>query len=311
MDLNGKINEYLSTIRENYQAAKNFSVKEPKICAGVIRTTLEVAVKLLWLKKYNIEPTWLNKDGYESFVLYNAMVDSKVASLFNNITISDMHLIRKTCNDVLHDKSTLTVGMAQELLNRLEKCVEAIQSVIDLNVIARRDVNLLTKQKEIKAMPLVETNKNPRASGRNVEAEQIVFWDMLNKALDENGNPFFFVSRTHYAHINKSKLNSKVCLCLEFVVTKKVLRIGIYINNDEKTPHYDRLFEKREEIEEKLGFAPKWISGCKGSNTRRVAVELPFIPYEHEDYWRLIESALHKIVRYIDVCSIYLPEAFE
>lgn len=54
--LTGKTDVYVSLIKENYKAAKNSSIKEPQVCAGAIRTALEAAVKLLWLKKYNKEP---------------------------------------------------------------------------------------------------------------------------------------------------------------------------------------------------------------------------------------------------------------
>ena len=134
-----KIGGYISLIKENYKAAKNSSIQEPQACAGAIRTALEAAVKLLWLKKYNKEPIWVI-NGKEGFNLYEAVKDSRFSSLFNEIIISDIHVIRRMCNDVLHAKAPFTVGVAQELLARLEKCVEAIQSVIEIDVITKSDV---------------------------------------------------------------------------------------------------------------------------------------------------------------------------
>ena len=138
--LTGKTGVYVSLIKENYKAAKNSSIKDPQVCAGAIRTALEAAVKLLWLKKYNKEPIWVI-NGKEGFNLYEAVKDSRFSSLFNEIIISDIHVIRRMCNDVLHAKAPFTVGVAQELLARLEKCVEAIQSVIEIDVITKSDVS--------------------------------------------------------------------------------------------------------------------------------------------------------------------------
>lgn len=138
--LTSKTGVYVSLIKENYKAAKNSSIKEPQVCAGAIRTALEAAVKLLWLKKYNKEPIWVI-NGKEEFNLYEAVKDSRFSSLFNEIIISDIHVIRRMCNDVLHAKAPFTVGVAQELLARLEKCVEAIQSVIEIDVITKSDVS--------------------------------------------------------------------------------------------------------------------------------------------------------------------------
>ena len=138
--LTSKIGVYVSFIKENYKAAKNSSIKEPQVCAGAIRTALEAAVKLLWLKKYHKEPIWVI-NGKEGFNLYEAVEDSRFSSLFNKIIISDIHVIRRMCNDVLHAKAPFTVGVAQELLDRLEKCVEAIQSVIEIDAITKSNVS--------------------------------------------------------------------------------------------------------------------------------------------------------------------------
>lgn len=310
--VNSKISGFVSIIKDNYKAAKNFSIQEPQICAGAIRTALETAVKLFWLKKYDKEPVWII-NGKEEFNLYEAVKDSRFSSLFNEIIISDIHVIRKMCNDVLHGKEPFTVGVAQELLNRLEKCVEAIQSVIELNVITTPDSSSKTNDVAIEEKPIINYPiPTIPIITTNAATERRIFWDMFEQALDENGNPFYLASRDHYATINRKSANCNLCLSLDFLVQKEFFRIGIYIQDDIKTPHYDRLLLQKEEIEKALGFSPIWNNrGEKNPNTRRIEIQLPFMPYVRDDYERLIDLALPIILKYIEVFSIYLPDAFK
>lgn len=305
------IQNLISNINDSYQSAKKISIQYPKSCAGDIRTTLEEAVKLFWLKKYGEIPLWPNEEGMEKFSLFLAMEDAKFSSYFDEIIFSDMHTIRTKCNKVLHGNGILTVGIAQELLNRLEKCIDAIQSVIELKVI-KKSCDMVYEDVEQNANALVDNKKaNNIRTGTNLEIERAFFWNLLSQTLDENGNPFGFVSREHYAQINRTKLTTKICLCLEFVVRKKLLRLGIYIGNDTKTPHYNRLYSFKDEIEKKLGFSPLWNKNCdKNPDTRRIEIEFPLEPYDHNDYERVIEIALPYVTKYIDVFSLYLPEAF-
>lgn len=201
--LTGKTGVYVSLIKENYKAAKNSSIKEPQVCAGAIRTALEAAVKLLWLKKYNKEPIWVI-NGKEGFNLCEAVKDSRFSSLFNEIIISDIHVIRRMCNAVLHAKEPFTVGVAQELLGRLEKCVEAIQSVIEIDVITKSDIsiqnintdtskNLAQKQiiNDISNRTIFnETTKNIQKGEKNMKSGEIIRVRtnaaLLNMLLGEN-----------------------------------------------------------------------------------------------------------------------------
>lgn len=194
-----KIGGYISLIKENYKAAKNSYIKDPQVCAGAIRTALEAAVKLLWLKKYNKEPIWVI-NGKEGFNLYEAVKDYRFSSLFNEIIISDIHVIRRMCNDVLHAKAPFTVGVAQELLARLEKCVEAIQSVIEIDVITKSNVvtqNIIdtSKNKNISQQSIVydisnETKKTFQKGEKNMKTGETIYAkthaEFLNKAFGTN-----------------------------------------------------------------------------------------------------------------------------
>ncbi len=141
--------------------------------------------------------------------------------------------------------------------------------------------------------------------------ERTVFWQMLQEELDRNGNPFTISTRAQYGTVNRKHATCSLCLCFEFLLQKRFFRIGIYIQDDTKTPHFNRLLRQKDEIESFLGFKPIWTTrGERSLHTRRIQTQLPFTPYDRDDYARLIEEALPIFMQYIKMASKFLPEVF-
>ena len=133
------IQHLVNNINENYRTAESILAQAPHASAGSIRTALESAVKLFWVKCYGEEPFWW-KDGRQVFNLMEALKDEKFESCFSKIAISDMHLIRKVCNEVLHPpkdggQSPFSYAEAQELFERLTKCIGAIEEALGMEII--------------------------------------------------------------------------------------------------------------------------------------------------------------------------------
>ena len=320
-------------INTNLNFVKNIAIEQADKCAGSIRSTLEYAIKLFWLKKYDKKPVWV-KGPNEVFDLHKAITDERFSQFFNEIVLGDMHIIRKTCNAVIHDGAPLTLEDAKELLMRLEKCVKAIETTIPMEIITLPNKELRniiaiddTQQQSIVTVsqkhithPTVNTATviaqeksflTSSAKTYDSNSEQTVFWKMLQDALDNNGNPFTISTRAQYGTVNRKSPNSNLCLGFDFLLQKEFFRIGIYIQDDTITTCFERLFQQKDEIESLLGFAPIWTTqGAKNTNTRRIETRLPFTAYDREDYERLIEEALPIFMQYIKVFSKYLPEAF-
>ncbi len=121
-------------INSNINFVKNITETQADKCAGSIRSALEYAVKLFWLKKYDKIPVWV-KGNIETFDLHNAIIDERFSQYFNEIVLGDMHIIRKTCNSVLHGSGRLTFGDVNELLARLEKCIKALENAISMTIL--------------------------------------------------------------------------------------------------------------------------------------------------------------------------------
>lgn len=122
-------------INENISFVKNIPIEDAVKCVGSIRSAFEYAVKLFWLKKYNKKPVWVKSDT-ECFDLHKAITDERFSQYFSKMTLSYMHIIRQTCNGVLHDNDPLTFYEAKDLLVMLEKCIKAIGEAIPMEILA-------------------------------------------------------------------------------------------------------------------------------------------------------------------------------
>lgn len=161
-------------INTNLNFVKNIAVEQADKCAGAIRSVLEYAVKLFWLKKYDKKPVWVK--GYsEAFDLHQAIIDERFAKNFNDIVIGDMHIIRKTCNAVIHDNAPLTLEDAQELLIRLEKCVKAIEKAIPMKIIRtpiqKIEESIIAIADEQKPDPIAKDNQVKKEAKVNFATE--------------------------------------------------------------------------------------------------------------------------------------------
>ena len=139
----------------------------------------------------------------------------------------------------------------------------------------------------------------------NAEYERKIFWDMYNEVLIDHGEPFFISSKKQWAIINKnSPAWNEPVIAMDFLVQKRVLRINVFLLDDEHL--FNKLAAMRKEIEETMGFTAEWVHGEKGENTYRIKTELDFIPNNHDDYYRVIEESLPIVVKYINTFKPYI-----
>ena len=141
----------------------------------------------------------------------------------------------------------------------------------------------------------------------NAEQERNIFWEMFENELNNQGNPFHIAYRKQYATINRRSPTSNYCLSMDFLVQKRFLRIGIYVQDN--IPAFEYLYANKASIESKLGFEPTWVlKGASNPNTRRIEIRFPFIPYNRNDYQRIIDKAIPHIIKFIAVIPNYSKE---
>ena len=114
-------------INKNYEYLKHVEDTQLTHCAGTIRTTLELAVKLFYLQKYG--------NVSETFNLCDAINDKRFASNFSKFVISDMHQIRTTCNPSLHNGTPIAINDTKEMIKRLFYCLNQIEQTLEIAII--------------------------------------------------------------------------------------------------------------------------------------------------------------------------------
>ena len=144
----------------------------------------------------------------------------------------------------------------------------------------------------------------------NAQYEQTKLWNIFDELLIQNGEPFEMLHEkgdevTFWGVVNKKRSLVPLCLSLDFTIRKKNARINIYIQND--IPLYNYLYSHKEEIEAELGFKPIWNDKCTKSHTRRIEYNIPFTPYNSEEYERVAETALPIICAFKKVFEKYIP----
>ena len=151
--------DLITSIKKNYKAVQAMKIENAQAFAVNIRSSLEFAVKLFWQEKLGKIPVWINSNGREDFNLNESIKDSRFSSHFERWTITYMHLIRQDCNDIIHGQKELTIGTAKELIENLEKCIKAIEKLLDCPIITILQEEVIPPSRPV-STPVVE--KKPR-----------------------------------------------------------------------------------------------------------------------------------------------------
>lgn len=141
----------------------------------------------------------------------------------------------------------------------------------------------------------------------NAEMYQKKFWDLFNKELELQGNPFVIKHRKHYATINKRTSDSGFCLGLDFLYRRELVRVGVYMLDN--VPAFEFLFSHKDEIEKQLGFEPNWTtSGDKNPNLRRIEVLISISVDDEDTYLQAIRLTIMRAIQFKNVIPKYLSE---
>ena len=142
---------------------------------------------------------------------------------------------------------------------------------------------------------------------RNSEVARKDFWKLMQKELKERGNPFLIYpqysgsSVRHYANVIK---RDGVSLDVNFLVQDGILRICLYI--DKRDDFYEFFKEKRDSIEKVLGFSIAFTAGEKNKDIKWIKREWSFIPYNSDDYTRVLKNALPDMIKFVEVFERFL-----
>lgn len=140
----------------------------------------------------------------------------------------------------------------------------------------------------------------------SAQSERDYFWRCFDNYLLRKGNPFFITHTKNgvnqaAGNINNQSPMAQQTICCEFKYLEHVILVQVYINH--KINLYNYLFDKKDEIESRLGYKVEWVnSGKISESVRRIQKKFPIDkPFE-----KMIEEVFPYILDFIRVFSPYL-----
>jgi len=136
------------------------------------------------------------------------------------------------------------------------------------------------------------------------EAERLFFWEQFNQTVAERGKPFNIRKATSDHWYDIAIGTSEAHIAIDLVNKAGKIVVELYIN-DNKTL-FDELYEKKDEIEEKLGFTMTWdrLNNKKASRIKNYTAGLNF--EDHTNYEELINHIIDVAVKVRDVFRPYI-----
>jgi len=136
------------------------------------------------------------------------------------------------------------------------------------------------------------------------QSERLEFWNRFNEVLIERGKPFNVRKATtdHWYDVAIGK--SGVHVAINLVNRESIICVELYINDNKDL--FDKLFENKEEIENKLGFKMIWDRLDNGKASR-IKYNIPNLNFDnHSNYDDLMNKIIDVSVIMRDVFKKYI-----
>ena len=134
-----------------------------------------------------------------------------------------------------------------------------------------------------------ESKNNKSADAMNKrQSERVEFWTMFNEHIINRGKPFSVRKATTDHWYDIAIGTSAAHISVTLVNKDSYVGVELYINSNKAL--FDKLYEDREEIEERLGFKLDWqrLDNAKAS---RILYRI------HSNYDALIDEAIDKVIK--------------
>ena len=136
------------------------------------------------------------------------------------------------------------------------------------------------------------------------QSERLMFWEQFNEVVAARGKPFNLrkASTDHWYDVAVGVSGAHIAINL--VNKDKNVVVELYINDDKSL--FDSLYERKDEIEGKLGFSLVWdrLDGKKASRIKHYINGLNFD--DHSNYDTLMNEVVDKAVLMRDTFKKYL-----
>ena len=141
-----------------------------------------------------------------------------------------------------------------------------------------------------------ESKNNKSADAMNKrQSERVEFWTMFNEHIINRGKPFSVRKATTDHWYDIAIGTSAAHISVTLVNKDSYVGVELYINSNKAL--FDKLYEDREEIEERLGLKLDWqrLDNAKAS---RILYRIDGLNFDdHSNYDALIDEAIDKVIK--------------
>ncbi len=151
----------------------------------------------------------------------------------------------------------------------------------------------------------IKFNNSSNSISRS-ESERLEFWNKFNEKLIEAGKPFNSRKPSIRAWYDVALGIRSTHIAIELVNKESYIRVGLYSTNDRNL--FDKLFESKQQIEEKLGMKLEWVREAS-DDVSRISYKIKGLNFDdHSNYDELIAKTIKLVIKMRDIFKNYINE---
>lgn len=152
----------------------------------------------------------------------------------------------------------------------------------------------------------IKSNKslNKDESMNKSQSQRLEFWSQFNETIIERGKPFNIRKATTNHWYDVAIGRSDVHIAITLLNRESHIGLALYIPDNKEL--YDNVIQKREIIENELGFSMSWerMNNAKAS---QIIYRIDGLNFDnHENYNSLMNEVIDKVIRMRDVFRKYM-----
>ena len=138
------------------------------------------------------------------------------------------------------------------------------------------------------------------------QSERLVFWTRFNEMVVAKGKPFNIRNATTDHWYNVAIGTSEACVSINLVNKLSRVTVEIYIADNKNL--FDYLAERKEEIENALGFPMEWVR-LDNKKASRIKYAIPGLNFDdHSNYDALMDKIIEKVIVLKKVFPEYIAQ---
>ena len=138
------------------------------------------------------------------------------------------------------------------------------------------------------------------------QSERLVFWTRFNEMVVAKGKPFNIRNATTDHWYNVAIGTSEACVSINLVNKLSRVTVEIYIADNKNL--FDYLAERKDEIENALGFPMEWVR-LDNKKASRIKYAIPGLNFDdHSNYDALMDKIIEKVIVLKKVFPEYIAQ---